>query len=614
MNRPTDANREEQTAVAVQADERARARWQWARAIAVASQTARGSIRARLSDLQAIGIAPAGPIPSPAQVRRLKAAWDAGHREPHAYLDKPRTGRPRFHRDQVKAQAFRSAILQAQAVAPQAATMVVAETAAQRGWAQPSPSTVRRLLADVGYRQLVAARHGSRAAELDASVTGHLPRENTHYRWCIDEGMLPLWARYFCPIARGFRSYRPWVVVVRDHTSSIIVGWYLVNPVGNGRPDRDPRLGFDADDVMAALITAASADVAPPSCRPFAGASPNVIRWDNHSTHRLLERSWADYRGAAPAIEEAEPPRHERVPVRRPINNGAAERTIGILKSHLATTPSHMDRVHPADMANLEVREGPPRARTMVAAHGPERLTRHRIVEAEELPDHAAVFDLVDAAVTQYNGSRYQKGRLTRADAFLRHRSSTARSGQMLLRLLPVQTHRVTREGLPFLHRDGRVLIRPENPAALFAAAIPQLVTFYGDPGARGVWARQRDALVFLARRDEPLSPTAFRDFVINGAARARRASDDVDPASVHLAIPQPDRSALNPSDMDDALDALSEQARHPAVFTPTERHHDHAGERHSTPQDLRTDFDILTAEQLRQAERVDQYIAEDTL
>jgi hypothetical protein len=270
---------------------------------------------------------------------------------------------------------------------------------------------------------------------------------------------------------------------------------------------------------MAALLTAASRDLAPSSCQPFAGAMPTRIRWDNHSTHKALDLQWNETKKCGPDIEYSPP--------RRPINNGAAERTIGVLKHLFKSCPWHIHTIHPADVENIEVRTSPGRARTVQAAAGTGRLPRHQILPPHALPDYETVVQIVDAAVTTYNTSRYRKSRLTRADEFRRLKRHVQRSGDDFIRLLPAQTSSVTREGVPCTHRDGRVLVAAENPKEHFSVQIPQVVTYHLDPGARGAWAREQDRLVFLRRVDEPMTDAERRAFVIDQARRARAASDE---------------------------------------------------------------------------------------
>jgi hypothetical protein len=202
-----------------------------------------GSFLHRLRTLQAAGLTPTGAMPSEVQLRRLKDRWEQGERSIGDYLDRPRSGRPPLHRAGPQMAVFRREILKTRATSPGAARQIVEEAAATRGWATPSASTARRIVADIGFHAMVAARHGSRAAELDATPVGHIPREYTHFRWNVDETQLPIWAKFFCPELKAYRSFRPWLIVVRDHASSVVVGWYVVNPVGNVRPDVPPRWG-----------------------------------------------------------------------------------------------------------------------------------------------------------------------------------------------------------------------------------------------------------------------------------------------------------------------------------------------------------------------------------
>jgi hypothetical protein len=429
IDRPTERTRLAATANAERADTRAAQRFAWARAAAMAAQMQGGSFLHRLRTLQTTGLAPEGLMPSEVQLRRLKERWQRGERSVGDYLDRPRAGHPPVHRAAPKMKIFRQEILKARAASPSAANQVLEQVVATRGWGAPSPSTTRRIVADIGFHALVAARHGSRAAELDATPVGHIPREYTHFRWNVDETQLPIWCKFFCPELKAYRSFRPWLIVVRDHASSVVVGWYVVNPVGNVRPDVTPTLGYSQFDVMAALLTAASRDLAPPSSQPFAGAMPTRIRWDNHSTHKALEDQWRKENKSGPDIEYSPP--------RRPINNGAAERTIGVLKHLFRSCPWHIATIHPADVENFEVRTSPGRARTVQAAAGTGRLPRHEILSPDALPDYDTVVRIVDTAVATYNDSRYRKSRLTRADEFRRLKRHTQRSGDDFIRLLP---------------------------------------------------------------------------------------------------------------------------------------------------------------------------------
>jgi len=457
------------------------------------------------------------------------------------------------------------------------------------------------VLSDIGFHALVAARHGSRAAELDATPVGHIPRRHSHFRWSVDEAMLPIWAKYFCPELKAYRSFRPWLVVVRDHASSVVVGWFVVNPVGHVRPDVTPRLGFSADDVMAALLTAASRELAPASCRPFAGCTPDRIRWDNHSTHRSLELAWKDRRGSVPDLEFVEAPPVEHVPVRRPINNGAVERTNGVLKHLFRSCPWHVSKVHPVDVENLEVREGSGRARTLHAAGSTERLPRHELVQPDDLPSHAMIVQLVEAAVLRHNNSPFRKSRLTRADEFRRLKLHGGRSGDDLIRLLAPETRTVSREGIRGAHRDGPVLIATENADAHFSVRIPQAVTLHLDPGARGAWARNDAHLVFLRRVDHPMTDPERRAFVINQSARARRASDEA--AALTADVPFV-RDLITE---DESLEELQAGATPPVVSIPRDLLHEVTKEEND-------DFLTMSRADLAQGALFEQHLREKSV
>ncbi|MBY0491053.1 MAG: hypothetical protein K2R93_14520 [Gemmatimonadaceae bacterium] len=552
IDRPTKAARTERTVREANALARATSRLAWARAVALAMQSGETPRYQRLHELQAMGVAPAGPIPSPATLARLRSRWEAGAQRLEDYFDHPRTGRPALHRDAEHAAVYRRTVLAARATAPAVAHALMCQAATARGWTSPSATTARRVLADIGHMPLVAARHGSRAAELDAMPTGVVPRGHTHDRWCVDEAMLPIWARFYDPFCRGFRSYRPWIVIVRDHASSVIVGWYVVNPVGPVRPDREPSFGFSSLDVTAALIAAASRDVAPPSCVAFAGAAPLAIRWDNHATHISLEKQWSTQQPGLRTFET------ERGPVRRPINNGAAERSIGVVKHLLQKSPWHVDAVRPRDAENIEVREGPGRARSLMAAHTTERLARRVLVSPEDLPNHEDVARLVDDEIARYNKSTFRKGRLRRSDVFASRASRSPRPGTELIRLLELQTATVSREGVRCRHDDGVVIVAAENTRERFAAAIPDEITLHLDPAARGAWAVHQRRLIFLRRADQPLTAEERRTFVIEQRIRARRASDE---AAAYNALGDEAAGGRGDGFRDDAGDASVDRA-----------------------------------------------------
>lgn len=91
----------------------------------------------------------------------------AGHRTIEDYWDAQRTG----HRDAVHAKVYRRLVRETRATSPAIACAVMREATIARGWRTPSVTTASRILADIGHPVLVAAREGSRAAELDAIPT-----------------------------------------------------------------------------------------------------------------------------------------------------------------------------------------------------------------------------------------------------------------------------------------------------------------------------------------------------------------------------------------------------------------------------------------------------------
>jgi len=406
-----------------EAEARAFARWQVAKFAAVAyarCQSERETHR-RVRDAMDSGVLPPRAPSSRNAVRTLLKAWTDGQRDIADYRDAPRHGRPKAIPAPV-VESVRLAVRLANYGALRQLADRVAREAMRDGLYVPSYERVRRLVATEGRCVRAASAYGSRVAQQEALPLGTVPARAIHDTWVIDEATLPFWLRVFDADTATWCSTRPTLISVVDHKSGACVGYWVADPTAHRDTETGAiaRSGYDANDVMAALLAAALTECATPATAAFSGHLPMTLRWDNHATHQLLRKAlegWdrqpiPEIRSFFPAAQDeaalvdelledatgsagaVPPPGGEpltlssrdsvaipKLPVQRPINRGKVERKLGTIKARFGDVPTAITQVIPLDRLTT----APVEMRRLAAGAG-DRTPRLDPIAVERLP------------------------------------------------------------------------------------------------------------------------------------------------------------------------------------------------------------------------------------
>ncbi len=235
------------------------------------------------------GLIPMGPTPTRQGLHLLVRRWRAGATDTAAYRPAERAGRPETAWDDRLLRLIRDACESDGAPNVAAVARAVATAAGALKIDCPSYATIKRLVAAHGRLGRTAARHGRRAAELDATPHACVPAARVHDVWTIDAFEAPWCARGWDEALQMFVAITQWVIAVRDRCAGTIVGYHVTDPTRRrneaGAMMRD---GFDGDDVLAALCSAALRELAPAPTRAYAGYLCRTLRMDNHSTHSVV--------------------------------------------------------------------------------------------------------------------------------------------------------------------------------------------------------------------------------------------------------------------------------------------------------------------------------------
>jgi len=317
-----------------------------------------------------------------------------------------------------------------------------------------------------------------------------VPATVAHAVWTLDEHTSRRWCGAFdhtAPNGGAWVSFRPDVVLVEDNASRAIVGYWVVDPTTRIGADGRMKLGgFDTDDVLAALLSAALPPLGTAATRPFAGHLPHEqLRWDNAKAHLAINARLKEI--------GLEPP---QLPPHRPINRGIVERLGGTLKAWDEQGLGYDGTFVPTDRVVQDERE----AQATAAATTARRAARTEIAPID-LPRIDEFRRDVERLVYRYNYEHVHRslnGR-TPAQAFqaLYPRRGTPeakgmRTGNDLLALLPVETTVVTTHGA--VHRGTRYAYTIDR--AMLMVGTP--LTVRADPKGRGLLLEHTSGLVLL--------------------------------------------------------------------------------------------------------------------
>jgi transposase InsO family protein len=497
----------------------AKARARWALAKAVASFP--GSLNEKRSFViraMAAGLIDQRPVPARETIRELVAKWERGEQAVEDYYDAPRSGRPRVILPDAFERDIRYTLEAGKGVTAHALTETLQAVAREKGLPSPTYKTVHRRFADAGRVVRAAARHGARAGEIDGFPHAKVATRFAHDAWALDELTAPVFVRIFDDVADCWVSARSDVIPVIDVFSGACVGYHVVDP--SRRRDEwgiQFRSGFDKDDVLAALFSAACPELATDATRHFAGYLPDRLRWDNATQHRSIMLMLHD----AGVELDVRPIRK-----RRAASNGAVERRVAILKSRCAGIFGHVDEYIPTDGIDNDGAADLPGQRTVASGYTDERMTRRIPVRPEDLltvEEFRAEFERV---VQRYNHEVRNRmhGQTPRARYETGRKPRRPRNGHMFVRVMAPRTVAVGRYGIQ--HADGG-RTHTFNPIIDgHLVMIDQPVTYHPDPLARGIFVVRENRLSFLLPQTDYSDEVAAR-LAKNHTAVARLLSDN---------------------------------------------------------------------------------------
>jgi hypothetical protein len=450
------------------------------------------------------------------KLRQLAAAYASGKKSVADYLDRRRAGRPN-RIDHVLLDKIRRAVNTNEASPVAELYRELGKMAKELGIATPSYDTVKRRVAELGRTKRTAAAYGARAAQMEGMTHSTVPAQFPHDVWVLDEFDAPFYSKVWDKELELHVSVRASVITIADHLSGVIVGYWLVDPSRRKDPETGlvMRTGFEASDVMAALLSAAwGRKLATPACADFTGWLPRCLRWDNHRTHGSLrpiltelgERlgvevasfhkasedapatSFADWEEVEVEGVQYSDAQHgivvPKLPKMRAINRGKIERTVGVVKGWCAHIDSHADRVIPLD--RLET--SPKWLRDVKAGSG-SREFRRMPMDVKRLPSIEESRAMLDGVIRRFNHEAVPKRiGMTRRALYKEKWSDTGpRPGVDLLAALPVEATFVREEGI--VHdRDGISSVFSYEIEGRYALLLDTEVAYKVDPLRRGIW------------------------------------------------------------------------------------------------------------------------------
>jgi transposase InsO family protein len=508
---------------AAAAYQRAQRRFEIARAAAGLTGPYRQRQR-QIQQLINVGTLPPGAFPSKETIRRLAAKWSAGQQELSDYWDDDgRSGRPANRFPKELRESLTTAIRTGKSA--RSATFSLAALANAIGVEPPNYYMVHREYESAGRLLRAAARHGSRAAEIDASAHARVPTRYPHDVWALDELTAPVYTRQWCEVKQRFVSVRSDVVLIVDVCSGAVVGYHVVDP--SRRIDENGiRLeeGYDTTDVLAALVSAASPDLAPDSTRAFAGYLPHRLRWDNAQQHKSLA-GWIK----EDTVIDLDV---RRIPKRRAVSNGSAENRVRTMKAMCAGMRGHADEYLPLDRIKSDATANPPGHRTAMAGGTSERVTKTIPIDPAMLMSVEEFRVEFNRIVRDYNFNRpHALYKETPANRY--HRSKApqrVRNGVDLVLALPTRTSLVTTDGIVATADGNTATFYPATDGIMLM--VDSTVTYHVDPLLRGVFAVLGNRLHFLESTGSSLESERKAAEIARGKAMLARMASNSGQAS----------------------------------------------------------------------------------
>lgn len=492
------------------------------------SSRSRKEQRRMIKDLTEAGDLPIGNTPCGKTLRKYERMWHRGKRTVEDYYDDPHTGRKKI----TLAPAIEKKIeLEVKSGNGKNAHALYVELKEALGGAAPNYYQVHRRYAEIDRLRRSAARHGSRAARLEATSFSRMPSTESHAIWAIDELKMPVFSRQRDEDLDRWVSVRLDLVLIVDLVSTAVVGWYIADPSGRVDEDGDQMTeGVTASDVMAGLLSVACPELAHHSTMEFAGYLADRFRWDNAKSHVSVTEA---LKGKADAEEgEDEDDDHptaevdiRRIQKRMPSENGAVERRVDIVKEWCTGIRGHVDSYLPTDRITQGTTDLP-RQRSTMAATPSDRPTRKMPITPEQLLTIEELRIEFDRVVRRYNYVHVNRtfGETAR-NRFMRYLDpSRPKNGRDLVRALePVTTTVTTGGGIVHTGEAGEFSYLPIVDGAQLL--VDTAVTYYADPADRGIFVVHGGKLHFVSR--VKTSREIAKEIELNRRALARLASDE---------------------------------------------------------------------------------------
>lgn len=544
------------------------------------------------------------------KLRQLAADYASGKKSESDYLDRRRAGRPN-RIDHVLLDKIRLAVLTNEASPVAELYRTLCKTAEELGIVMPSYDTVKRRVAELGRTKRTAAAYGARAAQMEGMTHSTVPAQFPHDVWVLDEFDAPFYSKVWDTKLEKMVSVRATVITIADHLSGVIVGYWLVDPSRRTDPETGlaMRAGFEASDVLAALLSAAwGRSLATPACADFTGWLPRCLRWDNHRTHGSLrpiltelgQRLGVEVASFHKASEDApvtsfsdwqeveveDVPYSEtqhgivvpKLPKMRAINRGKIERTIGVVKGWCVHVDSHVDRVTPLDRL-----ETSPKWERDVNAGAGSREFRRMPMDVKRLPSIKESRAILDGVIRRFNHEAVPKRiGMTRRARYKKKWSDTGpRPGVDLLAALPVEATFVREEGI--VHdRDGISSVFSYEIEGRYALLLDSEVAYKVDPLRRGIWVLVESRWCWVPPKFEWASDPGRAEKVARQATANSRYHASETIAALGAQKDARHGPGATAEDEQAAADILKGKRRRPSESTPSESAEDTA--RPTTP------------------------------
>jgi hypothetical protein len=517
MGVPTPTQRRSVSDREAEAYQRAKRRRDIAR-LAAATEGSLESKRQTVRTAMVAGLIAFGSTPARETIRRFEDMWTSGAQTVEDYYDDPRSGRPRAMLHSVIRAHVRQAVESGSGKKVRALWLEVQELAEALEIPQPSYYHVKREFVEAGRLARSAARHGRRAGEIDGMPHGRIPSRRTHDTWSLDELTVPVWAGQWDDVDNEWVSVRADMVLIIDVRSSAPVGYHIADPKRRrDESGRRMRGGCDSADILGTLLSAACPDLAPDATRDFAGYLPSRLRWDNASAHKELA-AWIA-RDTTMEIDV------RRIPKRRAISNGTAERRVQIVKHWMRGIRGHVDDYIPTDQIKHHDRSNQAKQRTAMSGGTSLRQPRKLPIEPAQLLTVEELRLEVDRIMRRY--AYRHVNRVFGSTALARYHENVGRrprNGLDLVRALTPRTTLVTSDGIVH-YADGRAYPHyPVVDGTLFM--LDTQVTYFADPLSRGIFVQSGDHLRFVPPSLELEGEEYAAQLARNQAFVARLASD----------------------------------------------------------------------------------------